>query len=107
MAITDFYFACAVDEVPAYFTYEKESMLVIQSKASAKLGKSDFENIEKFIPALISHESIHVVISRIENSQTSESLDNIEVIVVTGGRRFQVSINNMLFANDQSGIVFW
>jgi hypothetical protein len=56
---------------------------------------------------LISHESIHVVISRIENSQTSESLDNIEVIVETGGRRFQVSINNMLFANDQSGIVFW
>jgi hypothetical protein len=107
MAITDFYFACAVDDVPAYITYEKESMLVIQSKASAKLGKSDFGNIEKFIPALISHESIHVVISRIENSQTSESLDNIEVIVETGGRRFQVSINNMLFANDQSGIVFW
>ena len=107
MAITDFSFACAVDEVPAYFTYEKEAMLLIQSKASAKLGKSDFENIEKFIPALISHESIHVVISRIENSQTSESLDNIEVIVETGGRRFQVSINNILFANDESGIVFW
>lgn len=90
MAITDFFFACAVDEVPAYFTYEKESMLVIQSKASAKLGKSDFENIEKFIPALISHESIHVVISRIENSQTSESLDNIKLSWRQGGEGFKL-----------------
>ncbi|MDP9197093.1 MAG: hypothetical protein M3O24_00825 [Thermoproteota archaeon] len=106
MAIADFSFACAVDEVPAYFTYEKETMLIIQSKASAKLAKSDFENIEMFIPALVSHESIHVLISKIENPQTSESLDNIEVIVDTGGRRFQVSINNILFANDDSGIVF-
>ena len=107
MAITDFLFACAVDDVPAYFTYDKDTMLIIQSKSSAKRGKSDFQNIEKFIPALISHESIHVVIARIENNSISESLDTIEVIVEVDGRRFQVSINNILFANDNSGFVLW
>ena len=107
MAITDFSFACAVDDVPAYFTYDKDTMLIIQSKSSAKRGKSDFQNIEKFIPALISHESIHVVIARIENNSISESLDTIEVIVEVEGRRFQVSINNILFANDNSGFVLW
>ena len=107
MAITDFSFACAVDDVPAYFTYDKDTMLIIQSKSSAKRGKSDFQNIEKFIPALISHESIHVVVARIENNSISESLDIIEVIVEVEGRRFQVSINNILFANDNSGFVLW
>ena len=107
MAITDFSFACAVDDVPAYFTYDKDTMLIIQSKSSAKRGKSDFQNIEKFIPALISHESIHVVVARIENNSISESLDIIEVIVEVDGRRFQVSINNILFANDNSGFVLW
>jgi hypothetical protein len=107
MAITDFSFACAVDDVPAYFTYDKDTMLIIQSKSSAKRGKSDFQNIEKFIPALISHESIHVVVAKIENNSISESLDTIEVIVEVEGRRFQVSINNILFANDNSGFVLW
>jgi hypothetical protein len=107
MAITDFSFACAVDDVPPYFTYHKDGMLIIQSKASAKSGKKDFEMIEKFMPALISHESIHVVISKLENCRISESLDTIEVIVEMGRKRYQVSINNILFANDTSGIVFW
>jgi hypothetical protein len=107
MAITNFSFACALDDVPAYFTYEKDTMLIIQSKSSAKKGTSDFQNIEKFIPALISHESIHVVIASIVNNSISESLDTIEVIVEVDARKFQVSINNILFANDDSGLVFW
>jgi hypothetical protein len=107
MAITNFSFACAVDDVPAYFTYEKDTMLIIQSKSSAKMGKSDFQNIEKFIPALVSHESLHVVIARIVNNSISESLDTIEVIVEVDGRKYQVSINNILFANDDSGLVFY
>ncbi|HEY7110943.1 MAG TPA: hypothetical protein VH415_16070 [Nitrososphaeraceae archaeon] len=107
MAINDFSFACAVDDVPPYFTYHKNYMLIIQSKESARSGKKDFEMIEKFIPGLISHESMHVVISELENCRISESLDTIEVIVEFGRKRYQVSINNMLFANDNSGIVFW
>jgi hypothetical protein len=107
MAIIDFSFACAVDDVPPYFTYHKNCMLIIQSKASAKSGVNDFEMIEKFIPGLISHESMHVVISKLEDCRVSESLDTIEVIVEMGEKKYQVSINNMLFANDNSGIVFW
>ena len=107
MAIINFSFACALDDVPAYCTYEKDTMLIIQSKSSAKKGLSDFQKIEKFIPALISHESIHVVIASIVNNSISESLDTMEVIVEVDGRKFQVSINNILFANDDSGLVFW
>jgi len=54
---------------------------------------------------LIAHESIHVVIGRIESSEISDSLDDIEVIVERNGHKFQVTINNILFAVDSSGIV--
>lgn len=107
MVINDFSLACAIDDVPAYFTYDKNTMLIIQSKASAIMNINDFKSIEKFIPALVSHETIHVIIAKIENTLISESLDTIEVIVEAGGRKFQVSINNILFAKDNSGIVFW
>jgi len=35
----------------------------------------------------------------------SDSLDDIEVIVEHRGAKFQVTLNNMLFAKDHSGIV--
>lgn len=105
MAINDFALACAMDESPAYFTYEKETMLVIQSAQDAKTGTNSFEYIEPFIGALVSHEAIHVAIKALEGDDTSESLDDIEVIVEHDGRRFQVTLNNILFASDQSGLV--
>ena len=105
MAINDFALACAIDESPAYFTYEKETMLVIQSAQDAKAGVNSFEYIEPFIGALVSHEAIHVAIKKFEGDDTSESLDDIEVIVEHDGRRFQVTLNNILFASDQSGLV--
>ena len=46
MTINDFVFSCATDDVPAYFTYEAESMLIVQSKDGAKNKKMDFEKIE-------------------------------------------------------------
>ncbi|MEM2141397.1 hypothetical protein [Nitrososphaera sp.] len=105
MAINDFALACAIDESPAYFTYEKETMLVIQSAQDAKAGVNSFEYIEPFMGALVSHEAIHVAIKGLEGDDTSESLDDIEVIVEHDGRRFQVTLNNILFASDQSGLV--
>ncbi|HEX6068118.1 MAG TPA: hypothetical protein VFZ05_04880 [Nitrososphaera sp.] len=105
MAINDFALACAIDESPAYFTYEKETMLVIQSAQDAKTGVNSFEYIERFIGALVSHEAIHVTIKSLEGDDTSESLDDIEVIVEQDGKRFQVTVNNILFASDQSGLV--
>ena len=105
MTINNFAFACAVDESPAYFTYENETMLVIQSKAHAKSRKSDFERIEPFMEGLISHESVHVVTKKLEGAAISDSIDDLEVIVKRHGTKYQVTLNNILFSQDASGIV--
>jgi hypothetical protein len=105
MPINDFTLACAIDQSPAYFTYEDETMLIIQSRQDAQLGLNSFSNIEAFIDALVSHESIHVVIKCLENANISDSLDDLEVVVEHNGTRFQVSLNNILFAKDNSGLV--
>jgi hypothetical protein len=39
MTINDFVFSCATDNVPAYFTYEGENMLIVQSNEGAKKRK--------------------------------------------------------------------
>jgi CRISPR/Cas system CMR-associated protein Cmr5 small subunit len=80
-------------------------MLIIQSKNHAKSKIDDFQYIEPFIEALISHESIHVVIKELEDENTSDSLDDMEIIVERDKTKFQVTLNNMLFATDMSGIV--
>lgn len=105
MPINDFALACAIDQSPPYFTYEDTTMIIIQSEQDAKLGVSSFEEIEMFMDALISHESIHVAIKSLENAHVSDALDDLEVIVEHNGTRFQVSLNNILFAKDNSGIV--
>lgn len=105
MAINNFALACSIDESPAYFTYEKETMLVIQSAQDAKSRVNSFEYIEPFIGPLVSHEAIHVAIKKLEGDKTSESLDDIEVIVEHDGKRYQVTLNNILFARDESGLV--
>ncbi len=103
--INNFALACAIDESPAYFTYHKETMLIIQSALDAKAETESFQFIEPFMEALISHESIHVVIKKFEGAEVSDSLDDIEIIVEHRGIKFQVTLNNMLFARDNSGIV--
>jgi hypothetical protein len=105
MAIRDFALACAVDESPPYFTYHNETMVIIQSAQDARAEVNSFESIEAFIDALISHESIHVVIKELEGGDISDSLDDIEVIVEHNGTKFQITLNNILFAKDNSGIV--
>ena len=105
MAINDFAFACAIDNSPGYFTYSNQTMLIIQSADDAKAGQSSFSHIESFMDALVAHEAIHVAIKKLEGDDASESLDDIEVVVEHNGRRFQVTLNNILFANDNSGLV--
>jgi hypothetical protein len=105
LPINDFALACAIDNSPAYFTYEGTTMIVITSQQACRRGSSDFEEIEPYMDSLIAHESIHVVIGWIEGSEISDSLDDIEVIVERNGQKFQVTINNILFATDFSGIV--
>lgn len=105
MPINDFALACAIDNSPAYFTYEGSTMVIITSHETSMRGSSDFDEIEPYMDSLIAHESIHVVIGRIEGSEISDSLDDIEIIVERNGHKFQVTINNILFATDSSGIV--
>ena|SRR5215831_6396942 len=105
MSINDFAIACSLDNSPAYFTYDKETMLIITSQENAKAKSNDFDQIEPFMEALVSHESIHVVINKLEGLASSESLDDIEIIVERNGVKFQVTLNNILFAKDMSGIV--
>jgi hypothetical protein len=105
MTIRDFALACSVDESPPYFTYHNETMVIIQSAQDARAEVNSFESIEPFIDALISHESIHVVIKELEGGDISDSLDDIEVIVEHNGTKFQITLNNILFAKDNSGIV--
>jgi hypothetical protein len=105
MSINDFAFACALDESPPYFTYENQTMLIIESKENAIKDINGFLYIEQFIESLISHESVHVVIKNLEGPEISDSLDDLEVIVDRDGSKFQVTLNNMLFARDSSGIV--
>ena len=105
MSINDFAFACALDESPPYFTYEKQTMLIIESNENAIRNINGFLYIEQFVESLISHESVHVVIKNLEGAEISDSLDDLEVIVDRDGSKFQVTLNNMLFARDRSGIV--
>jgi hypothetical protein len=105
MCINDFVVACAIDGSPPYFTYEGETMLIINSEDHEKQKISGFLKIEPYMEALISHESIHVVIKKLVNGEVSDSLDDLEVIVRRGGLAFQVTLNNIAFATDMSGIV--
>ena len=105
MCIHDFVFACAIDNASPYFTYEGETMLIINSREHAKQGLSGFRNIESYMEALISHESIHVIIKRFADQAISDALDDLEVIVTRRGLKFRVTLNNLAFARDMSGIV--
>ncbi len=105
MCMNNFAFACATDGSPPYFTYEGETMMIINSQEDATLGKSGFHNVEPQMEGLISHESIHVVIKRLMDQEVSDALDDIEVIVTHRGLKFQVTLNNLAFARDMSGIV--
>ena len=105
MCINDFAVACAIDGSPPYFTYEGEAMLIINSEEHEKRRVSGVLKIEPYMEALISHESIHVVIKKLVDTETSDALDDLEVIVRHRGLAFQVTLNNIAFARDASGIV--
>jgi hypothetical protein len=105
--INDFAFACSIDgSIVGYFTYHKQTMLIVLSEEEAKSGVNNFVRIaERFIGALISHESIHVVLNELENLEASDSLDDVEVIVERDGVKLQVPLNFIHYANDNSGVV--
>jgi hypothetical protein len=106
MSVCDFVLACSIDDSPGYFTYDNnDTMLIIQSKSSAISNQSDFNYIEPYIELIISHECLHFIIKTLESSIVSEKLDDLEVIVNRNSKNYQVTVNNMLFASDNSGLV--
>ena len=106
MSICNFVLACSIDDSPGYFTYDNnDTMLIIQSKSSAISNQSDFNYIEPYIELIISHESLHFIIKMIESSIVSEKLDDLEIMVNRNSKNYQVTVNNMLFASDNSGLV--
>ncbi len=107
MGIDDFAFACSVDgSIVGYFTYHEQTMLIVQSEQEAKAGINNFTRIaEPFMAPLISHESIHVVIKKLEGIEASDSLDEIEVIVERDGIKLQVPLNFIHYSRDNSGVV--
>jgi hypothetical protein len=107
MAINDFVFACSIDgSIVGYFTYHKQTMVILQSEQEAKAGINNFVRIaEPFMEALISHESIHVILKKLEGTEASDRLDEIEVIVERGGIKLQVPLNFIHYASDNSGLV--
>ncbi len=107
MGINDFAFACSIDgSIVGYFTYHGHTMLIVQSEQEAKAGINNFLKVaEPFMERLISHESIHVIINKLEGTEASDSLDEIEVIVERGGIKLQVPLNFIHYSQDNSGIV--
>jgi hypothetical protein len=107
MAINDFAFACSIDgSIVGYFTYHKQTMVIVQSEQEARAGVNNFVRIaEPFMEALISHESIHVIINKLEGIEASDRLDEIEVIVERGDIKLQVPLNFIHYASDNSGLV--
>jgi hypothetical protein len=107
MAISDFAFACSIDgSRVGYFTYHNQTMVIVQSEQEAKGGVNNFARIaEPFMEALISHESIHVTIRKLEGTEASDTLDEIEVIVKRGDIKLQIPLNFIHYANDNSGLV--
>jgi arginine deiminase len=107
MTINDFAFACSIDgSMVGYFTYDKETMLIVVSEQEAKSRVNNFDRIaEPFMEALIAHESIHVVIKALEDTNASDSLDDLEVVVEHEGRKLQIPLNFIHYARDSSGVV--
>jgi hypothetical protein len=80
-------------------------MIIVPSNDGAKNNRNAFERIEDFMSALISHESVHVVIAKLVDGKISDSLDDIEIVVERQGKKYQVSLNNMFFSTDFTGII--
>ena len=105
MCIDDFILACSIDGSPDdYFTFHKNSLILMQCKTNALYNINHFHAFIPFMESIISHESIHVVIEKLENIKISESMDNLELELQYKETKVLTPINNMLFDNDICGL---
>lgn len=116
MGIDDFCFACSFDDSQEYCTYDNPtisigenyqySLMFILSKTSQIHYDMSFENIEDLIERVISHETIHVIILRLEGRDSSDKLDDLEIVYTFGaGRPHIIRMNFLGYADDNTGLV--
>lgn len=116
MGINDFCFACSSDDSQEYCTYDNPafspgekleySLMFILSRTSEIQHTTSFVNIEDLIERVISHETIHVVILQLQDRETSDKLDDLEIVYTFGaGRPHIIRMNYLGYADDNTGLV--
>jgi len=80
--------------------------MFILSRQSQLLKQLSFSNIEDLIVRVISHETIHVVIGKLEGRDTSDKLDDLEInFSFDIGRTHIIRMNFLGYADDDTGLV--
>lgn len=116
VGIYDFAFASSFDDSQEYCTYDNPmilqnnehcySLMFIFSRESQILKQQSFSNIEDLLVRVISHETIHVVIGKLEGRESSDKLDDLELKFSFGaGRTHIIRMNFLGYANDDTGLV--
>ncbi|MDQ6723842.1 MAG: hypothetical protein M3Z01_06205 [Thermoproteota archaeon] len=115
-SIIDVTVACSYDDSQEYCTYDNPkyfqneligySLMLIQSKFSEINGLNGFRHIENLIERVISHETIHVVIKKLEEREVSDKLDDVEISFPLGnGKTHLIKMNFLGYANDNTGLI--
>ncbi|MGN6821862.1 MAG: hypothetical protein ACTHJ7_03650 [Candidatus Nitrosocosmicus sp.] len=116
MGIIDVAIACSIDDSLEYCTYDNPeyeknelvgySLMFIQSKLSAMRKTNGFDRIEDLIERVISHETIHVAILKMEGKDISDRLDDFEISFPIGmGRIHIINMNYLGYASDNTGLI--
>jgi hypothetical protein len=116
VGINDFCLACSSDDSQEYCTYDNPtlsigenseySLMFILSRTSEIHHTTGFANIEDLIERVISHETIHVVILQLQDKETSDKLDDLEILYTFGaGRSHIIRMNYLGYADDDTGLV--
>lgn len=116
MGINDFIFACSFDDSQEYCTYDNPQMLqdsgisyslmFVMSRESEIKKHECFSNMEDLLARVISHETIHVTLVKLENQETSDRLDDLEInFTFNSGRTHIIRMNFLGYANDNTGLV--
>lgn len=106
MPISDIVFACAIDKSNYdYFTTDNRDCLVIlQTEKNARAKRSDLVNIINVIESVVSHESIHLIINKLEGENTSYALDDIQIFIYYNNNIINTNLNNLAFDEDKCGL---
>ena len=116
MGIIDVIVACSFDDSQEYCTYDNPfyfqnelvgySLMLIHSRYSETNGTNGFSHLEDLIERVISHETIHVVIKKLEGIGISDKLDDLEIFFPIGrGKTHIIKMNFLGYASDNTGLI--